>query len=126
MGPLLTADVLKGLQTTFGKLMLRYDAPEADCWCPQIQGDLRYLHSNLSDLWKICLHRTAEPLRQSLNSFQSVFYPERVSFLLLIFIKVSLMPPVMTETAVLSLPVSLKLWYSTAIPMITLRCLTVW
>ena len=50
MGPLLTADVLKGLQTTFGKLNLRYDAPAADYWCRQTQGDLRCSHNNLSDL----------------------------------------------------------------------------
>ena len=78
MGPLLTADVLKDLQTTFGKLGLRYDVPAADYLCCQIQGDLRCSHSNLSDLWKICLHRTAEPLQQSLSSFQSVFHPEGV------------------------------------------------
>ena len=125
MGPLLTADILKGLQTTFGKLKIRYDAPAAKCWCYQIQGDLHCSHSNSSDLWKICLHRTAEPSQQSLSFFQSVFHPERVSLLLLMLNKVSLMRPEMTETAVLSLPVSLKLWYSTAIPMSTLRCLTV-
>ena len=80
MGPLLTADVLKGLQTTFGKLKLCYDAPAADYWCRQTQGDLRCSHSNLSDLWKICLHRTAELLQQSLSSFQSVFHLERDDF----------------------------------------------
>ena len=91
----------------------------------QIQEDLRYFHSNSSDLWKTCPHRTVELLQQQLSFFRSR-YPESASLRVLTIHLVSSMPLETTEIAVLSLPALLTLWYLTAIPMITSRFLTVW